>query len=113
MSNIEIPTAEWLTNDAMINPKLNMRMVRSNAFVFLILPEASGLVGLSSLSTLISNISFETIPPRYKKMEEKIKITRSEILWPVEEGKLEDTAKNPTIMSGGTVKTLEIRRSFR
>lgn len=85
----------------------------SNALVFFILPEGNGLVGRSSLSTLMSNKSFDTRPPRYKKMEEKINITKSDMLYPVEELKLMDTAKKPTIISGGIVKTLEILNSFR
>ena len=46
-------------------------------------------------------------------MDENIKMTRSEILLPIEKLKLMDTAKNPTIISGGTVKTLGILSSFR
>jgi hypothetical protein len=102
-----------LTNAARINPKLNIKTAIKSASVFFILPEGNGLVGLSSLSTLMSNKSFDTRPPRYKKMDENIKMTRSEILLPTEEPKLMDTAKNPTIISGGTVKILGIRRSFR
>ncbi len=80
MSNIEIPRADGLTNVARINPKLNMRMVSKRALVFFMLPDGNGLVGRSSLSALMSKKSLDTRPPRYKKMEEKIKMTRSEIL---------------------------------
>jgi hypothetical protein len=80
ISNKEIPKAKELTNEERIMPKLNIRIESSSAFDLFISPEGKGLVGRSSLSSLISNRSFEIIPPRYKNKEEKINITRSRIL---------------------------------
>ena len=113
MSNKDIPRDVGLTNAARTSPRLKRKTVTKMAFPFFILPDGKGLFGLSSLSTFISNRSFKTRPPTYKKIDEKIKMTRSEIPEPVDELRYTDTARKPTIMSGGTVKTLEILKSWR